>query len=212
MNQRADFRSRGNFLLFPLKLRKKSHFFSYFFLFLFFLTLKKVLYLCMYLHTHASYYIIQKITLLSLFYTLFLYFSCVSSYVRYVRYVIGMLLNHWATVSSSVVWIILVYILWSYSEFSVEQYIQSPQNSDWHIGNFQTFLCLRVYTQFGFICFYLHKWTHALCIFLKHAFSLGKISKISSVSKYMDLPPFLKLLCHISWNEYITDKLTIPSC
>lgn len=118
--QRADFRSRGNFLLFPLKLRKKSPFFSYFFLFLFFLTLKKILYLCIYIRIHASYYIIQKITLLSLFCTLFLYFSCVSSYVRYVRYVIGMLLNHWATVSSSVVWIILVYILWSYSEFSVE--------------------------------------------------------------------------------------------
>ena len=71
----------------------------------------------MYIHIHASYYIIQKIILLSLFYILFLYFSCVLSYVRYVRYVIGMLLNHWATVSSSVVWIILVYILWSYSEF-----------------------------------------------------------------------------------------------
>ena len=89
MNQRADFRSRGNFLLCPLKLRKKSHFFSYFLLFLFFLTLKKVHYLCMYIHIHTSYYIIQKIILLSLFYILFLHFSYVFSYANTVtlRYV-----------------------------------------------------------------------------------------------------------------------------
>ena len=37
-------------------------------------------YLCVYIHVHESCYIIQKIILLSLFYTLFLYFSYVFSY------------------------------------------------------------------------------------------------------------------------------------